>query len=170
ERNVLLRHRTMLKLPAAVVPETAVREMRREFRAEGLGYDTVAERRRNLGRALDNIENFLGLVGFIALFLGAIGVASAIHVYIRQKISTVAVLRCLGATARQSFAVYLVQGFALGVFGAITGAALGLAVQLALPHVFGDLLPFDVHFFIAWPAVIRGMGAGLVICLLFTLL
>ena len=170
ERNVLVRHRTMLKLPPERAPEAVEREMRQLFRSEGLGYDTVAERKRNLGRALDNIENFLGLVGFVALFLGAIGVASAIHVYVRQKIPTVAVLRCLGATARQSFAVYLVQGVALGLFGAVVGAALGLAVQLALPRVLADVLPFEVQFFIAWPAVVRGMGAGLVICLLFTLL
>jgi putative ABC transport system permease protein len=170
ERNVLVRHRGMLKLPAERDPLQVERELRAKFRAEGLGYDTVAERKRNLGRVLDNIENFLGLVGFVALFLGAIGVASAIHVYIRQKIPTVAVLRCLGATARQAFAVYLVQGIALGLFGAGAGAALGLAVQLALPHLLGDLLPFEVQFFIAWPAVARGMGAGLVICLLFTLL
>ncbi len=170
ERNVLVRHRAMLKLPAERDPLLVERELRAKFRAEGLGYDTVAERKRDLGRALDNIENFLGLVGFVALFLGAIGVASAIHVYIRQKIPTVAVLRCLGATARQAFAVYLVQGIALGLFGAVTGAALGLGVQLALPHLVGDLLPFEVQFFLAWPAVARGMGAGLVICLLFTLL
>jgi putative ABC transport system permease protein len=170
ERNVLIRYRTMLKLPPTVLPEVVERDMRREFRGEGLGYDTVAERRRNLGRALDNIENFLGLVGFIALFLGAIGVASAIHVYVRQKIPTVAVLRCLGASARQAFAVYLVQGIALGFFGAVVGAALGLIIQVALPALLADMLPFEVAFFIAWPAVIRGMGAGLVICLLFTLL
>jgi putative ABC transport system permease protein len=170
ERNVLIRHRTMLKLPPTVLPETVERDMRREFRNEGLGYDTVAERRRNLGRALDNIENFLGLVGFVALFLGAIGVASAIHVYVRQKIPTVAVLRCLGASARQAFSVYLVQGIALGFFGAIVGAALGLIIQVVLPNLLKDMLPFEVAFFIDWPAVIRGMGAGLVICLLFTLL
>ncbi|MCX6955218.1 MAG: ABC transporter permease [Verrucomicrobia bacterium] len=170
ERNVLVRHRTMLKLPATYTPEVVEREMRRQFGSEGLGYDTVAERKRNLGRVLDNIENFLGLVGFIALFLGAIGVASAIHVYVQQKIPTVAVLRCLGATARQAFGVYLVQGVALGIFGAIVGAALGLSVQMALPALLGDLLPFEVKFFIAWPAVARGTGAGLVICVLFTLL
>jgi putative ABC transport system permease protein len=170
ERNVLVRHRTMLKLPPQHSPEAVEREMRQQFRSEGLGYDTVAERKRNLGRALDNIENFLGLVGFVALFLGAIGIASAIHVYVRQKIPTVAVLRCLGATARQSFSVYLVQGIALGLFGALVGAALGLAVQIALPRLLADVLPFEVRFFIAWPAVARGMGAGLVICLLFTLL
>jgi putative ABC transport system permease protein len=170
ERNVLVRYRTMLKLPPEHPPEVVERDMRQLFRTEGMGYDTVAERKRDLGRALNNIENFLGLVGFVALFLGAIGVASAIHVYVRQKIPTVAVLRCIGATARQSFGVYLVQGIALGFFGAIVGAALGVAVQVALPHVMVDVLPFEVEFFIAWPAVARGMGAGLVICLLFTLL
>ena len=170
ERNVLVGHRTMLKLPPERTPEAVERELRQQFRAEGLGFDTVAERKRNLGRVLDNIENFLGLVGFVALFLGAIGVASAIHVYVQQKIPTVAVLRCLGATARQAFGVYLVQGVALGVFGAVVGAALGLTVQLALPRLLGDLLPFQVDFFIAWPAVARGTGAGLVICVLFTLL
>ncbi len=170
ERNVLVRHRTMLKLAPERSAEALEREMRQKFGSEGLGYDTVAERKRNLGRVLDNIENFLGLVGFVALFLGAIGVASAIHVYVRQKIPTVAVLRCLGATARQSFGVYLVQGVALGVFGAVVGAVLGLAVQVALPYLLADVLPFEVEFFIAWPAVARGTGAGLVICVLFTLL
>ncbi|MBM3855712.1 MAG: FtsX-like permease family protein, partial [Verrucomicrobia bacterium] len=170
ERNVLVRNRTMLKLPPERTPESVERELRQKFREERFGFDTVAERKRNLGRVLDNIENFLGLVGFVALFLGAIGVASAIHVYIRQKIPTVAVLRCLGATARQSFAVYLVQGIALGVFGAVVGAGFGVMVQLALPYLLGDLLPFEVAFFVSWPAVARGMGAGLAICLLFTLL
>ena len=170
DRNVLVRHRLMLKLPEGADALAVENTMRREFREERLGYDTVAERKRDLGRVLENIEGFLSLVGFVALFLGGIGVASAIHVYVRQKIPTVAVLRCLGATAWQSFSVYLAQGFALGVFGAVCGAALGLAVQVALPVLLKDLLPFEVEFAIAWPAVARGMGAGLVICLLFTLL
>lgn len=170
DRNILVRHRLMLKLPEGSDALAVENAMRREFREERLGYDTVAERKRDMGRVLENIEGFLSLVGFVALFLGGIGVASAIHVYVRQKITTVAVLRCLGATAWQSFAVYLVQGFALGIFGAVCGAALGLAVQVALPALLQDVLPFEVDFTIAWPAVLRGMGAGLVICVLFTLL
>ncbi|MEY4939577.1 MAG: hypothetical protein RIQ93_1312 [Verrucomicrobiota bacterium] len=169
-KTVLVRHRTQLKLPETVAPETVEREMRRRFRGERLSFDTVAERKRNLSRALENIEGFLSLVGFVALFLGAIGIASAIHVYVRQKITTVAVLRCLGASARQSFAVYLVQGLALGVFGAVVGAALGLLIQIALPHLLRGVLPFEVDFFVAWTAVGRGGLAGLVICVLFTVL
>lgn len=169
-KNVLVNYRLMLKLPATRPAEQVVREMRGQFREERLNFDTVEERKRNLGRVLENIEGFLSLVGFVALFLGAIGVASAIHVYVRQKITTIAVLRCLGASAQQSFAVYLVQGLALGIFGAALGAGLGLVVQTLLPQVLKGVLPFQVDFAIAWPAVGRGVIAGLIICLLFTVL
>ena len=170
DRESITRHRVLVKLPAGRDAEMIEREMRVRFLGERLQYSTVAERKRNLGAALTNIEGFLNLVGFVALFLGAIGVASAIHVYVRQKINTVAVLRCLGASAWQSFSVYVVQGLALGVFGAVLGAGLGLGLQLLLPVLLKGMLPFDVNFFISWAAVGRGMGAGLVICFLFTLL
>lgn len=169
-KDVLMRYRTELKLPATRDPEAVVREMRDRFRGQRLSFDTVEERKRDMGRALEHIQGFIGLVGFVALFLGAIGVASALHVYVGQKLGTVAVLRCLGASAWQSFAVYLVQGIALGLVGALLGAGLGLVVQVALPTMLKGLLPFDVDFFVAWPAVIRGMAAGFVICLLFALL
>lgn len=166
----LVRYKTYFRFPAEVDVEVLVKTLRERFRELRLGFDTVEERKRELGQALKNVYAFLSLVGFVALFLGAIGVASAIHVYIRQKIATVAVLRCLGASAWQSFAVYLVQGVALGMFGAMLGAALGVALQLALPPLIKPYLPFEVDFFIAWTAVGRGIGAGLVICVLFTLL
>lgn len=169
-KPTLVRYRTMLKLPQTADAERIVRDMRARFGAERLSFDTVEHRKRDLGRALENIQGFLSLVGFVALFLGAIGVASAIAVYVRQKITTVAVLRCLGASGFQSFAVYLVQGLALGVFGAFLGALAGIAVQLALPRLLANVLPFEVDIFVAWAAVARGAVAGLVICVLFTLL
>ena len=169
-RESITQHRVLIKLPDGQDAEAVERAMKSKFAGERLSFSTVAERKRNLGAALTNIEGFLNLVGFVALFLGAIGVASAIHVYVRQKIATVAVLRCLGASAAQSFSVYVVQGIALGMFGAVLGAALGIALQLLLPVVLQGVLPIDVNFFIAWPAVGRGLGAGLVICFLFTLL
>ncbi len=135
-----------------------------------LGHATVGQRQRELGRALDNVYHFLNLVGFIALLLGGVGVASAIHAHIKQKLGTVAVLRCLGGSVARTFAVYLAQGLALGLFGAVLGGALGVAIQGALPRLFADLIPFNFQFHTAWPAVGRAMAIGLVICLLFALL
>lgn len=166
----LVRYRTYLRLKPGASAETIVSEMKERFGPLRLGFDTVEQRKRELGQGLKNVYSFLSLIGFVSLFLGGIGVASAINVYIRQKISTVAVLRCLGASARQSFSIYLVQGIALGLIGALAGAAVGIGIQLLVPRVVRDFLPFDVAFFISWLAVARGMGAGLVICIIFTLL
>jgi putative ABC transport system permease protein len=166
----LVRYRTYLKFSPGTDAAAVEREIRERYRSLRLGVDTVEERKREIGQGLKNVYAFLSLIGFISLFLGGIGVASAINVYIRQKVSTVAILRCLGASGRQSFAVYLVQGVALGLLGAIIGAALGIGVQLLIPLAVGQMLPIDVQFFIAWSAVIRGMVAGLLICVVFTLL
>ena len=169
-KDNLATHRVLVKLPPGRNADAIERDISAKFRGQRVSATTVEERKRSIGRALTNIEGFLSIVGFIALFLGAIGVASAIHSYVRQKITTVAVLRCLGASAWQSFAVYLVQGVSLGIFGAVVGGALGVALQTALPLVLKGMLPFQVDFFIAWSAVARGTAAGLVICILFTLL
>jgi putative ABC transport system permease protein len=168
--QALARYRAMVRLPAGRDADAVVREMKARFPLLRLSFDTVAERKRNLGQAIERLDGFLSLVGFVALILGGIGVASALHAYIREKITTVAVLRCLGATAGQSFAVYLVQGLALGLAGACVGGALGVAVQTALPSLIRGVLPFDIDFFVSWPALLRGTGAGVVICLLFSIL
>ena len=166
----LVRYRTYFKFAPLFDVEALVRDRREQFRALQFDVDTVEHRKRDLGRALDNVESFLNLVGFIALVLGAIGVASVMQVYVQQKVATIAVLRCLGATARRSFAVYVCQGLGLGILGAAAGALLGLAAQWALPAVSRGFLPVDARVSVSWPAVAGGMGAGLGVCGLFTLL
>ncbi len=164
------RHRVHFKLPPQTDAEALVKVLGEKFRNQRLRFETVEERKRQLGDALKDVFSFMSLVGFVALFLGAVGVASAMHVYVRQKIMTVATLRCLGASARACFAIYLTQGFAIGLLGVLLGTAVGLAVQVALPVLLKDFLPFTVDFFVSWPAVAKGAAAGLVICVLFTLL
>ena len=164
------RHRVHFKLLPGVDGDALAKTMKETFRGSRFQFDTVEDRKRQLGTTLKDIYSFLSLVGFVALFLGAVGVASAVHVYIKQKVATVAVLRCLGASGRTGFAIYLVQGIGLGVVGSVVGAALGVAVQFVLPMVMKDFLPFEVELFISWSSLAKGAAAGLVICVLFTLL
>jgi putative ABC transport system permease protein len=164
------RYRVDFKLPPLRDVEALAKELRAKFHGQRLQISTVEDQKQRLGNNLKDLSSFLSLIGFVALFLGAVGVASAMHVYVRQKIATVAVLRCLGATARTAFAIYLVQGLFIGLLGALLGAAIGVSVQLLLPAVLKDFLPFQVQFFVSWMAVAKGTSAGLVICLLFTLL
>jgi len=135
-----------------------------------LGYETIETRKQNTGRAFANLTDFLALVGFIALLLGCVGVASAIHIYVREKIASIAIMRCLGVKAYEAFLIYLVQIIGIGLIGSIAGAALGTIVQHLLPVVFKDFLPLSVTTDISWAAVGQGVILGVAISVLFALL
>ncbi len=139
------------------------------FRANSLRIDTAAEREEELTQSLTLLARYLGLLGLIALLLGGIGVASAVHVFVKGRLQTVAVFRCLGATQRTMFAVYLVQAGLLGLVGAGVGVVIGATVQALLPSLFADFLPLDVGRALDWRAAIAGLGIGLWVAVIFAL-
>jgi len=166
----LARYRVYFKFPPGVNVAGLVKRIQPELDRFRVAHSTVEMRKKDLGRAMDDLESFLNLAGFTALLLGGVGVASAIHVHIKQKLESVAVLRCLGASVGQSFAIYLLQGMALGLIGAVVGAALGVAVQALLPGIVGGFIPFALEFSVSWTAVVVAMSQGFAICVLFALL
>ena len=148
-----------------------VQKNRPRFRQASIDVDTVESRREDLNEAFSNLNSFLNLVGFIALLLGCIGVASAIHVYIKDKISTVAVLRCLGASGRQAFLIYLIQIFGISMLGAVIGAVIGTILQVSLPVVLGSFLPVqEVSTSVSWLSVGQGIVTGVAVAVLFAML
>lgn len=132
--------------------------------------ETIESRKEDTGRSFEDMTEFLALVGFVALLLGCIGVASAIHIYIREKINTIAVLRCLGASSRQAFIIYLIQIVGIGLIGSFIGALLGTVIQQVLPVVLKDFLPVEITVAISWAAIAQGLLLGLIISILFALL
>ena len=140
------------------------------LRSQRVGFDTVEEIREDWNEGLTNLYRFLNLVGFIALLLGGVGIASAIHVYIKQRIETVAVLRCLGARSTPTFLVYLLQASAMGFIAACIGSAMGLGIQWLLPRLLAEFLPVAVEMRFMWGPVMLGLGIGLGVSTLFALL
>ena len=136
---------------------------------EGLDIDTVESKKAETGRSFRDMSSFMALSGFIALLLGCIGVGSAIHVYIQEKLSAIATLRCLGLKARDAFLIYLIQIAVIGIIGAIVGAILGTLVQFLLPIVLEDFLPITITMQISWTAIAQGIALGLIISVLFAL-
>ncbi len=160
----LARYRTHFRFSEGTDVEALVKRERDGLRALRLNADTVGERKRELGRALENVNAFLRLTGLVALLLGAIGVAAAMHALVQRKLATVAVLRCLGAGAGLGLGVFLVQGVAVGVAGSLVGALAGAALQAGLGAMVRDFLPVDAaDFAVRWPeiALAAGIGAGL---------
>lgn len=136
---------------------------------EGMEYETVSTRKKSTGRSFDDFSRFLILISFIALLLGCIGVASSIHIYIREKINSIAILRCLGANSRQAFLIYLIQVAGIGLIGALLGSVLGVFIQQLLPPLIKDFSPVEMSAAISWRAVGQGILLGVSISVLFAL-
>ncbi|PSQ95260.1 MAG: permease [Bacteroidetes bacterium SW_9_63_38] len=134
-----------------------------------LDIDTVEEEAENWKEGLSNLYRFLSLVGFVALLLGSLGVASAVHVYVRRRLESIAVLRCLGASAGKTFRIYLAQSAVLGLLGAGVGSLVGVGFQAYVPRLLADFLPFEIDVAFSGSALGLGLGVGLGVTLLFAL-
>lgn len=150
--------------------ESIVENLRPLAREHRVRIETVQSRKEDFQGIVDNLTNFLGLIGFIALLLGGLGVASAIYVYIKRKTSMVATLRCLGVSKEQILTTFAIQIAALGLVGAALGTTIGVLLQFYLPTLFADLLPFTIVQSISMQAVLLGLFTGVLISVLFSML
>ena len=166
----MMEHIYYAKTPAEFDPDLWQDQHREKFRSESQRIDTINERKEDLSEAFSSLNSFLNLVALVALLLGCIGVASSVFIYVKNKIPSIAVFRCLGMKGNQAFFTYFIQIFVLGFFAVVLGAFLGSAVQMALPVVLKDFLPYEVDLQISWSSIFRGIGVGLVITSLFSLI
>jgi putative ABC transport system permease protein len=150
--------------------EALIKPYEDQWEEDRLDADTVEDRKESTGRSFANLSNFLSLVAFIALLLGCVGVASAVNVFVKEKLASVAVLRCLGVASRDVLLIYLAEIVVMGLVGAILGSALGTLLQFVLPVVFSDFLPVEVTVGISWLSVGFGVVTGLFVSVLFALL
>ena len=155
------------KLPEGTDPGTWLAPLRQRLERNRVRARTVVENEVNLTESIDQLSDFLGVVGLVALLLGGIGVASGVHAFVARKIDTVAVLRCLGATSRQVLIIYVLQAAVMGFVGAAAGAALGVAIQYALPLTVKDFLPVDVTVSLAPKAILVGLALGVWVAMAF---
>jgi putative ABC transport system permease protein len=162
--------RTVLaKLPPGVDPDKFIKPLKPRLDQQQVRSRTVTQSEMATADAIENLSDFIGIVGLVALLLGGIGVASGVRAFVARKIDTVAVLRCLGASSGQVLSMYVAQAAVMGLAGAAAGAALGVAVQFALPRVLTEILPIDVQVSLVPSAVLTGLAVGGWIALIFAL-
>ena len=169
QKGSRIAYRHYIKFKPGTDVEKLVKAIEPKLDGADLDHKTVQSQKEDTGRSFKDLTQFLALVGFIALLLGCIGVASAVHIYIREKLNSIAILRCLGVKGYQAFLIYLIQIAGIGLFGSVLGAALGSIIQQFLPIVIKDFLPFELTTGISWPAIGQGIGIGLIISILFAM-
>jgi putative ABC transport system permease protein len=160
-------YQILLKMQESGV-QRLVEDVRRDFRSRFVNARSFRSTEDQIGEDLLRAENYLSLVGFVILVLGGIGVWSVTRVFVRQKIRSVAILKCVGATTRQVLSAYVLQVIFLGLTGSLLGVALARAGLAAIPESIGASFGASQYALTA-SAVAQGMSVGLLVSLLFSL-
>lgn len=148
----------------AALTEQLRENLQSEF-ASVRSWQTMEDR---IGRNLETAENYLSLVGFAIVVLGGIGVWSVTRVLVQQKIRSVAVLKCLGASGASVLAVSLVQILGLATTGSVVGLGLAAVALALIPVSMVESLGVTAVSMTA-SAAVQGMAVGMLVSLLFAL-
>jgi len=159
--------RLLMKLPAQIDP-VALRKQVEEALPDAQVMD-FREGNPALTQGLDNSTAILSLICLVAMVLGAIGVAMAMHAHLEQRMDMLAILKAVGAQSSDLLRIFLLQTLGLGLAGGLLGVAAGVGLMAALPAVFGKLLPVHAALVFPWRSIAAGLGTGLLTTLLFCL-
>jgi putative ABC transport system permease protein len=170
DRGSRVRYKSYFQFGSAEEVSRIIDEFRPIGREHRVRTETVESRKEDFESIVNNLSRFLGLIAFIALLLGGLGVASAIYVYIKRKTSTVATLQCLGVSRQVILTAFAIQIAVMGLFGSLAGTGIGVFVQFYIPTLFTDLLPFGIVQSISFQAVSLGLFTGVLVSVIFSLL
>src|ERR1039458_8780001 len=159
--------RLLMKLPPQADPVTLRKQV--EAALPDAQVMDFCEGNPALSQGLDNATAILSLICLVAMVLGAIGVAMAMHAHLEQRMDMLAILKAVGAGSGDLLRIFLLQTLGLGLAGGVLGVAAGVGVMAALPAGFGNLLPVHAELGFPWRSGLAGLGTGLLTTLLFCL-
>jgi putative ABC transport system permease protein len=160
--------RYLFKLEPDAPPVEEVRRLLRRTLPDAMVID-FRQSNPIITDGLDQATTFLSLISLIALIVGAIGVAMAMHAHLQQKMDHIAVMKSMGATSAEIIRIYTLQTLMLGVVGGLVGIALGRGVEQVFPLLIKRY--FSVAAVMGWhfAAAGQGIAVGVLTTLLFTL-
>lgn len=170
-----VRERYLLRVPKPAEPERILYELRGRLARERAHVMAYKDAQPQLRQFIDQFARYLGLIGLTALLVGGIGVAMTVQAFLREKLTTIAVLKALGADSSTVLQIYLAQTLLFGLIGSLAGAILGASLQGALPALLFHLFPLDLVSLpirgerVTLLPVLKGIAAGLLATVLFTL-
>ena len=159
----------LLKVPPAAFDQLIV-DLRADLANDFARVRSYKATEDDIGEDFARAENYLSLVGLVIVILGGIGVSSVTRVFVQQKMKSIAVLKCVGGRSSQLLAVYVAQVAVLGLAGSLLGVVLAGMVMRGIPSLLAGATPgVEISYALTWPAVLQGLGIGVLVSLLFSL-
>jgi putative ABC transport system permease protein len=149
----------------------AVQRFRDEMRPKigrGQRMEGVRDARGEVRTALERAQRFLGLASLLSVVLASVAVALSARRFSQRQIDAAAMMRCLGATQADLFAIHAWQFVALGAAACILGGVVGYGAQALLARWLSSFFTVTLPLPGFMPGF-RGVVIGFVLLLGFTL-
>jgi lipoprotein-releasing system permease protein len=93
----------------------------------------------NFFKALATEKTVMFVILTLIVAVAAFNIVATLIMVVTDKQSDIAILRTLGVTPRQVMAIFMVQGTVIGTFGALSGAAGGVALALNVETIVSTI-------------------------------
>jgi len=164
-----VKHRTLIRLPYNFDLEKAQELLEQGLTDKSISVRTYKDMQSSLSSSIERMGHYLGALGVIALLMGGIGVAMIVRTFMAQKLDTLAILNCLGASSKTLFKVYLLQSMLMGLAGSVLGVSLGFALTFLLPPKMEGLINLKLEPVFYWVPALQSLLLGCATTLLFCL-
>ena len=164
-----VKHRTLIRLPSSIELEKALVLLERNLTDKSISIRTYKDMQSSLSSSIKRMGQYLGALGVIALLMGGIGVAMIVRTFMAQKLDTLAILSCLGASSRTLFKVYLLQSMLMGLAGSVFGVCIGFSLTFLLPQKMEGLINLKLEPVFYWVPALQSLLLGCATTLIFCL-
>lgn len=120
-------------------------------------------------RFIEQASAFLILVGLTALVVGGVGIGSAVKAYLDRRRDDIATLKCIGASGRFIFCMFLAEVMALAVIGVAVGVVVGALLPIVAQVALARILPFEAQFGLYLTPVTSAAAFGLITAFAFAI-
>jgi putative ABC transport system permease protein len=163
-------YRLLLKVHEEKAIEAVAAQLKSAAEQTLEGVDTYRSAESRVKRFFDNFIFFLNLIGVFTLMLAGIGIQRTLGAFLKEKETSIAIMKTVGATSRFVIVQYIFILMALGLLGTVIGLAAGFGLQFALNLLFRELLPQRIELIISAAVVVKGFILGVVVVALFSFL
>lgn len=133
-------HAALYKLPAGTDVEEAAKQLKETFQnTSDLRIGTHQSASEQMARVLLYLNDYLGLVALVALFLAAVGAAYLFRSFLASRVKDIAILLSVGMKRRDVRLIYFTQLAILGLLATVLTLGLTGGLLPLLPHIFGDI-------------------------------
>jgi putative ABC transport system permease protein len=137
----LVRYHYRLKLPEAADVKAVRTEIDKKFPKAGWRLSDRTNGAPGMRRFVDQLGQFLTLVGLTALMVSGLGVANAVNAHLEKKTGAIATLKSLGASSKLIFRIWLMEIALVSAVAIFIGLLLGSLVPFLSAQYLADKIP-----------------------------